>query len=108
MSVNREKYSNRPEDVLHPRYPGNGIAAFRVGDIPSPLRSDQRVEYEFRVKHRPRKRNRAHSEVWCWRANEHLGVEADIPLVVQFIFRMLLRRAMVIIRNPTGPTITGA
>ncbi len=106
FSVNREKYSQRPEDVLHPNYPGSGIAAFTVGDVPSSLPSKGGgADYEFKVKHRPTESNHAHSEVWCCRNGQHLKKkrsQTNIPPEVQFSFRMLLLKRVTIVRKPMG------
>jgi hypothetical protein len=106
MSVNREKYS-KPEQVLEPAWPTWGILAFEVEEVPSPICSDDGDTYEFRVQHVPTWDNDAHSEVRCYHGDQHVSKGKRIPATVKQQFRMLLLRAIVILRKPKRLTVTG-
>jgi hypothetical protein len=96
FSVNREKYSKGPADVLKD-HPGMGIAAFRVGDIPSSIKGDGGELFEFGVEHRPEPGNYAHSEVHSFAGGVRLEDPSKPPRHVRKKFRDLLRQRIQIL-----------
>ena len=97
FSVDREKYRIHPADMLV-SFPGQGIAAFRVEDIPAAITSDDGRRYDFGVEHRPVADNYAHSEVHTYHGGEKLDdVGREPPRQVRKKFRDLLRQKVEIL-----------
>ena len=97
FSVDREKYRLNPADMLV-SFPGQGIAAFRVEDIPAEIVSDDGRHYGFGVEHRPVPDNYAHSEVHTYHSGERLDdLGGEPPRQVRKKFRDLLRQKIVIL-----------
>lgn len=102
FSVAREKYLDNPADVLK-GYPGQGLAEFRVGDIPSSIEANDGRLYEFGVEHRPLHNDRSHSEVHSYHNGARLQeLDKEPPRHVRKKFRDLLRQKMKIL--PLRPT----
>jgi hypothetical protein len=95
FSVNREKYG-LPEEVIR-HHPSFGIASFTVGDIPEALEDPGGQVYRFGVEHRPEPENYAHSEVHSYRD----GMTQEPSKTVRKRFRELLRRRILVLREPT-------
>jgi hypothetical protein len=92
FSVDRERYRISPADMLV-GYPGQGVVAFRVEDIPAAITSDDGRLYDFGVEHRPDTDNYAHSEVHTYHRGERLDdVGREPPRQVRKKFRDLLRQ----------------
>jgi hypothetical protein len=95
VSVNRQKYSNSPRDVLHVdcaerNVTGWGILDFRVDDVTS---GDFGLEgaqdrFEFYLKHDPKKMCKAHSEIFCRNTETKLDVEPSKR--IRNLFRIAL------------------
>lgn len=79
-------------------YLDQGIATFRVADIPSAIVSDDGRRYGFGVEHRPVLDNYAHSEVHTYYGGERMDdVGKEPPRQVRKKFRDLLRQRIEIL-----------
>ena len=99
FSVNRGKYSE-PEDVLIPRWPDFGIAAFQVRDVPPSVPSNG-IVYKFKVEHVPCECNYAHSEVITYTDRKRRKTVKNI--IVKKKFRQILSERTTILRKPVTP-----
>lgn len=98
QSVNRGKYSEQ-EDVLYPNYLKFGIARFQVQHIPSELKSDGGILFQWRMEHRPVEENYAHSEIWTHKSGEHI-TNAELPKGIKKQFRQILSEGAEVIEQP--------
>lgn len=79
-------------------YPGHGVAAFCVRDIPPALTSEDGRRFDFGVEYRPLFDNRAHSEVHSYVAGVRLKDEQrKPPRLIRKKFRDLLRQKIEIL-----------
>jgi hypothetical protein len=101
MSFNRERYSDKPEDVLHADCCGGrnavetGILVTTVAevyDIPIEVAGDER-RFVLKVSHEPEPTCLPHSEVWCC---EDGSVERppNVPNKVRRAFRAAVAREL--------------
>ncbi|MCF8079573.1 MAG: hypothetical protein K9K88_09860 [Desulfobacterales bacterium] len=101
FSVNREKYS-RPEDVLLPDFDDLGIAAYRVGDIPGPLKTPgggTNTTYTFGPVHDPIPGNYSHSEVRTYLNGVYKRKKIKSS-IIKLEFKARLSEKMEIIKHP--------
>ena len=96
FSVDREKYRKNPADLLA-GHPEAAIAAFRVGEIPAFLTSDDGRRFEFGVEHKPVAGNYAHSEVQSYENDARLEGNRKPPSHIRKKFRDLLRQRIEIL-----------
>ncbi len=95
QSVNREKYSHRPEWVLYPKFFDWGIAVFLRQNVPDEILSPGNVGYRFMVEHVPEEQNYPHSEVRAYKSdNTMFNEKLTINDQVKKKFRMRLAETM--------------
>jgi hypothetical protein len=106
VSVNRQKYSNCPEDVLHPDCANRrldntwGILSFTVGSVENggPFKHEgSDTQYEFYLRHDPGPLCKPHSEIWCRDARSKEDV-ANPSRTVRNLFRLQLSRLINVVR----------
>ena len=110
FSVNREKYSNAPEDVLQPEWPrfaNHAIGVLVVGRIP-PEMVEGSDRYVYAVEHCPENGNIAHSEIRCYRNGARLLDKDAASKTMRVKFRALLGERMDVYREPIRENADGA
>lgn len=100
VSVNRQRYSDAPADVLHVNCAhrvlgaGWGILSFTVGAVenaePFAYEGGER-RYEFYLVHKPTESCKPHSEIYCRDAESKEDVTNPSP-TIRNLFRVQLSR----------------
>lgn len=105
FSVNRQKHSD-PHDVII-GYPNCGIAVLRVQDVPTHLKSDTGIRFDFVVEHMPvddeEANNYAHTEVKVFRDGKEVNNKA-LGNKVKAAFREMVSQKTRVLLRPTLPT----
>lgn len=97
FSVDREKHRRNPADLLI-GHTAAAIAAFKVGEIPAALTSDDGRRFELGVEHLPVAGNYAHSEVHSYENDARMEGNRKPPSHIRKKFRDLLRQKIEILK----------
>jgi hypothetical protein len=103
QSVNRSNPDGEPFDVLlweHPKYKEYRVAAFKVGDIPSPLKREQAASLLFRPHHLPEEWNYYHCEIRVFSADSPAVPRSEVTKLYKSKWRMELNQIARILPCP--------